>query len=254
MPRCHITLGGNQGSVRETFERAIEQLERMPQTSVVQVSRAYRTSAVGDEAGEDFLNAAAEIETELPPVELLGALLSVESELGRTRQRRWGPRSLDLDLIFYGDQVIDLPRLRVPHPACWYRRFVLDPLTEIAADVVHPEKRLTVKQLRDRLLIRPLRFALTGADAQTRRQLIEKFRVEFADAEFSQWPLAGDWEPALLVGLPSCDTTSASSVPAAKDLCRLAWLDASQLKGDLEFFLRSVLQSALGTCRKDVPC
>ncbi|MBA3313896.1 MAG: 2-amino-4-hydroxy-6-hydroxymethyldihydropteridine diphosphokinase, partial [Planctomycetaceae bacterium] len=112
------------------------------------VSRIYSTPPMGSAAGGPFSNAAASIETSLDPIALLDRLLSVEDAMGRSRDVRWGPRSLDLDLIFYGSQIIDSPRLRVPHPGCWYRRFVLDPLDEVAPHAIHPETGQTVRELR----------------------------------------------------------------------------------------------------------
>ena len=159
MTRCHIALGGNLGDVRATFAAALERLTG-PDLEVTAVSRSYATPPMGAAAGDTFLNAAATVETWLAPIALLDRLLETEADLGRTRKVHWGPRPIDLDLILYGDAVIDTPRLRVPHPATWFRRFVLDPLVDIAANVVHPETGETAATLRDRLLPRPLRIAV----------------------------------------------------------------------------------------------
>ena len=164
MVRCHIALGGNLGDVAETFRSALTLLASAD-LRVVAVSRLYETPPMGAGAGGTFLNAAAEVETELEPKSLLERLLATEDSLGRVRTRHWGPRAIDLDLIFYGDAVIETPRLRLPHPGCWYRRFVLDPLAEIAPDVRHPETGESVAELRQRLLPRPLPVAIDGSDA-----------------------------------------------------------------------------------------
>jgi 2-amino-4-hydroxy-6-hydroxymethyldihydropteridine diphosphokinase len=207
------------------------------------VSRVYRTAAIGQEAGEEFLNAAAEIETELPPLELLDLLQSVEADFGRTRTIHWGPRPLDLDLILYGDHRVELPRLAVPHPACWYRRFVLDPLCEIAGNVVHPQKGVTLDELRRRLLARPFRVLLTGSDRLTRTQLIESLRPQFGNVEFHEADTprqAGDFAPALLIWLGPVGETDFPDCPTL----RLAWLDASTAEEDRATFVRNVLASA----------
>jgi hypothetical protein len=98
----------------------------------------------------------------LEPLGLLDLLQRVENELGRTREVRWGPRTLDLDLIFYGDQVIDLPRLVVPHPHCWYRQFVLAPVASLLPDFLHPSFRLSMRELSERLARKPFRLGVGG--------------------------------------------------------------------------------------------
>lgn len=155
MPVCYLALGGNLGDVAATFESA---LRRLPARGidVITRSRLYTTTPVGAQVGGEFLNAAAEVTTNLAPREVLAALQAVESELGRTRTVHWGPRPIDLDLIYYGNEQVALPNLVVPHPAAWYRRFVLDPLAEIAPQSFHPVFRLRTEPLRRRLLQRPL--------------------------------------------------------------------------------------------------
>lgn len=163
--RCFLALGGNVGDVAATLRAAWEQLAQVPGISALEFSALYRTPAVGDDAGGDFVNAAGSIETLLEPLALLDVLQRVESELGRTRSIVWGPRTLDLDLVFYGDRIVRNQRLTAPHPACWYRRFVLDPLADIGAGVIHPEHRVTIGALRERLLPRPLPVTLVGDPA-----------------------------------------------------------------------------------------
>ncbi len=139
---AYVGLGGNVGDVDAAFDGALRELARLPATRVLAVSRRYRTPAWGNEAQPDFLNAVAGIETGLPARALMDALLAIEQRLGRVRagdgSDRWGPRTLDLDLLLYADAVIDLPGLRVPHPRLHERAFALLPLVEIAPEAVIP--------------------------------------------------------------------------------------------------------------------
>jgi 2-amino-4-hydroxy-6-hydroxymethyldihydropteridine diphosphokinase len=112
------------------------------------VSTFMENPAVGGPAGAPpFLNAAAEVVTSLPPDMLLARLLEIEQELGRVRREKWGPRPIDLDLLLYGDHVLDIPGLTVPHPLMHQRRFVLAPLAEIAPEALHPVFQWTIEEL-----------------------------------------------------------------------------------------------------------
>jgi len=257
MPRCYISLGGNLGAVAETFDRALEQLARGSACEVRAVSRYRQTKPVGDRAGEVFLNAAAEIETSLSPLALLDHLQSIERALGRTREVHWGPRTLDLDLLFYGSEIIDAPRLVVPHSAAWYRRFVLDPLAEIAPHFIHPVKRAAIVYLRERLLPRPLVVALVGGDAEYRKRLAAKLRPDLPDTNILEWTKAieSGVDPALAFwlgqgNLESNVTDKSLQQPQSfEQLPLLSRIDVPRSVSDVgtvEEFIRDVLQSALG--------
>ena len=129
-----VGLGANLGDAALTLRQAIGVLGRLPQTTLVQASRLYRTPAWGMEDQPDFINAVVKLETRLTAHELLEALLATEREFGRDRldATRWGPRTLDLDLLLYADATIDQPGLHVPHPHLHQRAFALVPLLEIA--------------------------------------------------------------------------------------------------------------------------
>lgn len=159
MTTCLIALGANIGASEELFDAALSELDG-PMISVCQRSRAFRTAPVGADAGGEFLNAAATLETELDADAILTRLHSVENHFGRVRTIHWGPRRLDLDLILFGDHSISRPDLEVPHPACWYRRFVLEPAVQVAPQMVHPLLGETVESLLMQLHARPLHVEL----------------------------------------------------------------------------------------------
>jgi len=132
---AHVALGANLGDARATVRDAIAALGRLPQTRLLRASALYR-SAPWEASGPDFINAVAAIETGLDAHELLQALQALELQAGRERPYRNAPRTLDLDLLLYGDAVIDSPELTVPHPRLRERAFVLLPLAEIAPTLV----------------------------------------------------------------------------------------------------------------------
>jgi 2-amino-4-hydroxy-6-hydroxymethyldihydropteridine diphosphokinase len=136
-----VGLGGNVGDAASTLREAISALDGLPDTQLVRASRLYRTPAWGRVEQADFVNAVAQLETRLDARELLDALLDLERQFGRERHdedARWGPRTLDLDLLLFGEGVIDEPGLRVPHPHLHERAFVLVPLAGIAPDASIP--------------------------------------------------------------------------------------------------------------------
>jgi 2-amino-4-hydroxy-6-hydroxymethyldihydropteridine diphosphokinase len=135
-----VGLGGNLGDAVATLRSAAHALAGLPETRLLRTSRWYRTPAWGLQQQADFTNGAAMLETRLPARRLLEVLLAIERDFGRERQAasRWGPRILDLDLLLYGDAVIDEPGLQVPHPHLHERAFALVPLLEIAPDILIP--------------------------------------------------------------------------------------------------------------------
>jgi 2-amino-4-hydroxy-6-hydroxymethyldihydropteridine diphosphokinase len=137
---AYIGLGANLGDREENIRAAIE---RLAELGALLVSSFRETDPVGVTEQPRFVNVVAELETELGASALLGQLLEIERELGRDRSReqRWGPRTIDLDLLLYGDEVIDEPGLTVPHPRLAERRFVLEPLHELAPDLALPDGR-----------------------------------------------------------------------------------------------------------------
>jgi len=153
--KVFIGLGSNLGERESMIRLALEDLSRLPETQLVRASSLYDTEPAGEVDQPNFLNAVAQLETGLSARQLLWNLHLIEKRLGRVRTRRWGPRTMDLDLLLYGDQVIEEPDLRVPHPELALRSFVLVPLLELDPLLVHPVTRETLLHLMSRLNTRP---------------------------------------------------------------------------------------------------
>ena len=148
MTTVYIGLGSNLGDRRRNLEAALDALRTHPQIAVTAVSSFLETDPVGGPPGQGkFLNAAAKIETDLSPEALLEELKRVERALGRKPGPRWGPREIDLDILLYRDTILETGTLVIPHPRLRERRFVLEPLAEIAPDVRDPATGRTVREL-----------------------------------------------------------------------------------------------------------
>lgn len=141
MSRAFIGLGSNIGNTEETIKQALRILDSHPNLKVVVVSSLYLTEPVGYENQPWFSNCVAEVETELNPDRLLDVLQEIENDLGRTRTIRWGPRTLDLDILLYDKVNVFNERLMIPHPRMKERAFVMVPLVEIAAAAEFPDGR-----------------------------------------------------------------------------------------------------------------
>lgn len=151
MEKVFIGIGGNLGDARDVCLRAIEALRQCREIDVEAVSSLYRSKPVGPVEQDWFINGVVQCRSRLEPEPLLGVLMGIEAQFGRKREVRWGPRTLDLDLLAFGDRVTELPNLRIPHPRLHERLFVLVPLAEIAPRWVHPELRMTAQDLLKRL-------------------------------------------------------------------------------------------------------
>ena len=139
MSNAYIGLGSNLGDREAALEAALGRLRGRDDIEVAAVSAFRETEPVGGPPGQGlFLNAAAHLRTSLAPEALLDVLQAIEAVLGRVRRERWGPRAVDLDLLLYDGLVVETERLTVPHPLMHERRFVLEPLAEIAPDIRHP--------------------------------------------------------------------------------------------------------------------
>ena len=251
MTQCLIALGGNINASEAVFHEAMQRLER-PGLVVEQLSRPFVTRPVGSAAGEEYVNAAAVLECSLAPMSLLKTLHEVEDGFGRERSIHWGPRTLDLDLCLYGDNVIESESLVVPHPAMWYRRFVLDPAAEVAGSMRHPILRQTMNELKDAAMVRPLRIEVTSA-TQSDDELVMVINqlqakndglreVDFSLAALSS-PVNSNVFARLII------ETAQDDVPArrqpANESCRQIRVQCASME-DLEQQMQQFIVAALG--------
>ena len=143
-----LGLGANLGEPAATLAAARDLLAALPQSRLVAASALYRTAPVGGPAGQpDFFNVVLALATTLEPTVLLEHSLAIEERFGRRRLQRWGPRTLDIDLLLQGERLLDVPALQLPHPRLHRRRFVLEPLCELAAELLHPRLGVPFRQL-----------------------------------------------------------------------------------------------------------
>jgi 2-amino-4-hydroxy-6-hydroxymethyldihydropteridine diphosphokinase len=143
----YLLLGGNLGDVKATFEKALRMISHTAGNIILQ-SRIYKSPAWGFDSGDLFLNQVLTIQTQLKPYELLGCLLDTETALGRVRGlQQMDSREIDIDILFYDQEVTDQPELQIPHPRLHLRRFTLVPLAEIAPELIHPVFKKSIKHL-----------------------------------------------------------------------------------------------------------
>ena len=145
-----ISLGSNLGDRLQYIQRAVEAIQKVASMSIRAVSSVYETEPVGKKNQPEFLNAAAELDTTIDARQLFRALKSIEQSLGRKNTERWGPREIDLDLLYYDAEVLADVELTVPHPEIHKRRFVLVPLVEIAGEFTDPAANKSITQILDR--------------------------------------------------------------------------------------------------------
>jgi len=146
MKIAYLGLGSNVGDREAMLQAAIERLQA-PDLRVKKISSVYETAPRDFRAQPPFLNLALETECDLFPLKLLSRIDKIERELGRQREVPKGPRSIDIDILLYGNSVVHTARLEIPHPRLFERRFALEPLAEIAPDVRHPQLRRTIREL-----------------------------------------------------------------------------------------------------------
>lgn len=146
--RVFIALGSNIGDLSFNLNTATSHISALEGTAIIKKATPIMTKPVGDVDQDDFLNSVIEIETTLTPEELMESLLSIEKEMKRKRTEKWGPRIIDLDILFYDTLIIDTPTLTIPHPLLHERQFVLSPMKEIAPHFLHPVYKKTIRELK----------------------------------------------------------------------------------------------------------
>jgi 2-amino-4-hydroxy-6-hydroxymethyldihydropteridine diphosphokinase len=151
MHEVFLLLGSNLGDRQLFLKQAIEHIETEI-APVYKISSVYETQSWGKTDLPDYLNQVIALGTDLPPQIILHRILNIEHKLGREREEKWGSRTIDIDILFYGDQIINEPGLHIPHPELQKRRFTLEPLAEIAPEWVHPVLRKNILQLKTELI------------------------------------------------------------------------------------------------------
>ena len=146
MHSIFLLLGGNLGNRLENLQKAARFIERRI-GDIMAESAYYETAPWGKEDQPFFLNQVIKLNTSMPPLKLLDTILSIEEKLGRKREEHWGERTIDIDILLYGSEIIEMPQLTIPHKLLHERRFVLMPLNEIAADLIHPVMQKSMKKL-----------------------------------------------------------------------------------------------------------
>lgn len=144
---CYLSLGSNIGDRDYNLRQAVYELQSLDQLTLLKKSSIIQTQPWGKTDQDDFFNCAIEIDWQGDAVSLLENLLNIEIKMGRVREEKWGPRLIDLDILFFGQEIISLPNLVIPHPWLHERDFVLDCLIEICPDLIHPIINKSIKEL-----------------------------------------------------------------------------------------------------------
>ena len=147
MQTVYLGLGSNKGERISYIEKAIEEISRLPETKIFVRSGVYETEPWGNIEQEDYLNSVIGIQTQLNAEDLLKELKSIEKHIGRKENKKWSEREIDIDLLFYGNEIIDKDHMKVPHGQIENRRFVLVPMNEIAPGFMHPVFKKSISQL-----------------------------------------------------------------------------------------------------------
>ncbi len=201
---AYIGLGSNEGDCNENLCAALSALGAHPQISLIQTSSFYETSPLGPQDQPGYLNAVVEVCSSLLPGELLQALHLIEQDMGRKRDKHWGQRIIDLDVLLYAESIVDEPDLIIPHPQMHLRSFVLKGLCEIAEDLVHPKLQRTMRQLYQRLggrdffgdIKKPQLVSIAGnigvGKTTLATALAERLNAEFITEKYDENPYLAD--------------------------------------------------------------
>ena len=142
-----IGIGSNRDNRKENCETAVKIISSDKDTAIIKKSSLYETEAWGEESQDNFLNCVAKIKTGKNVFDFFSLLQQTENKIGKQKEGFWGPRNIDIDLLFFGQEIINEPELKVPHPFLHLRRFVIEPLSEIAPDFIHPTINQSIKVL-----------------------------------------------------------------------------------------------------------
>jgi 2-amino-4-hydroxy-6-hydroxymethyldihydropteridine diphosphokinase len=148
---CYLGLGSNLGNRAAQIDAAVIKLKDLNNMEILNISSKLETKPVGYAEQPDFVNCVLEVETDLKPDILLKEILRIEKEMGRKRTFKYGPRNIDIDILFYGEEVISSPNLVIPHKELHNRKFVLDSLMELSPDLVHPLLGKTIREIQEDL-------------------------------------------------------------------------------------------------------
>jgi 2-amino-4-hydroxy-6-hydroxymethyldihydropteridine diphosphokinase len=138
--RAYLALGSNLGDRLAQLQRAVDSLSALPDVRVVAISKVYETAPVGGPAQDEYYNAVVAADIRVDPIDLLQITQQLEADAARVRGERWGPRTLDVDILLVDDVCLDLPDLKIPHPRMWERGFVLAPLRDVAPELVPADR------------------------------------------------------------------------------------------------------------------
>jgi len=148
---CYLGLGSNIENRADYLKKAKDELEAVPEIAILRSSTIIETEPFGKTDQNNFLNCVLEIETDLNPRKLLQVCNKIEDKLGRVRDEKWGSRTIDIDILIYGDEINDSPKITLPHPGIHLRKFVLDSMVELCPNLVHPKLNKTIKKLHEEL-------------------------------------------------------------------------------------------------------
>jgi 2-amino-4-hydroxy-6-hydroxymethyldihydropteridine diphosphokinase len=151
MTVVYIGIGSNLGDRQGNCLRAVERMDRLAGCRITSCSDWFLTKPVGVEGQEWYVNGVVSLTTDISPQDLLKRLLAIEADMGRIRRERWGPRNIDLDILLFGQEIVQESTLKIPHPRMHLRRFVLEPMTQLAPDFVHPGLGLSIEVLLEKL-------------------------------------------------------------------------------------------------------
>lgn len=186
MPTILIALGANLGDLGETLNQAVDELASDPDFTLLDRSELLVTKPVGGPSGQpDYLNSAAKFSTSLSPEQVHQKLIEIEQNHGRVRLQRWGARKLDLDLLLYDQQVIKTPQLTIPHPRMSFRRFVMQPAAQVAAEMLHAELDATIGQLWSQLSGSPPVVEIAALPGPAVSELLAVTEKELSDPKHS---------------------------------------------------------------------